>query len=408
MIRLGNKTIFAVSITSTNRIIFLRTLKTCNMGHEKTKRTNDFDKLVINVEQVHSITSSHAQNAINQLLTVRNWAIGYYIVEFEQNGQNRATYGEKLLSNLASRLKIKGLDRSMLNICRKFYITYPQICDSVNHKLQSIGNSFPLQSLSFSQAIKTPDNFTKSNKFQTSPEQLIGKLSFTHLREIMTIDDSFERYFYEFECIRCNWSVRELKRQIATNLFFRAGISKNPQLLLKDLKRKKNNTSLSIKDSYTFEFLGLEAKQAVNESELEQALMNHLQEFLLEMGRGFCFEAKQKRIMIDDEYYYVDLVLYNRILHCNVIIELKNDKFCHEHLGQLNTYISYYKENEMTEGDNPPIGILLCTQKGKKMVEYALAGMDNNLFVSTYMLTLPNTEILEKFLLQEIVEQENS
>ena len=123
------------------------------------------------------------------------------------------------------------------------------------------------------------------------------------------------------------------------------------------------------------------------------------------MGKGFCFEARQKRITIDDEYYFIYLVLYNRILHCNVIIELKNDKFSYEHLGQLNAYVSHYKENEMTEGDNPPIGILLCTQKGKKMAEYALAGMDNKLFVSTYLLTLPDTKTLEKFLLKEMSEK---
>lgn len=132
--------------------------------------------------------------------------------------------------------------------------------------------------------------------------------------------------------------------------------------------------------------------------------MDHLQEFLLELGKGFCFEARQKRIIIDDNYYFPDLVLYNRILHCNVIIELKNEEFSHENLGQLNAYVAYYKENEMHEGDNPPAGILLCTKKGPKMVEYALSGMDNNLFVSTYMLQLPDRVQLEKFLLDEMKE----
>ena len=132
--------------------------------------------------------------------------------------------------------------------------------------------------------------------------------------------------------------------------------------------------------------------------------MDHLQEFLLEMGKGFCFEARQKRIIIDDEYFFIDLVLYNRVLHCNVIIELKDDKFTHEHFGQLNAYVAYYKENEMNLGDNPPVGILLCTKKGPKMVEYALSGMDNQLFVSTYKLQLPDKSQLKKFLLSEMEE----
>ena len=148
--------------------------------------------------------------------------------------------------------------------------------------------------------------------------------------------------------------------------------------------------------------LGLNAKEAIDEKDLENALIKHLQDFILELGKGFCFEERHKRILIDDEYYFADLVFYNRFLHCNVIFELKNDSFKHEYLGQLNAYVSYYKENEMQEGDNPPIGILLCTQKGKKMVEYAIAGMDNKLFVSTYMLQLPDKTTLEKFILDEM------
>lgn len=243
-----------------------------------------------------------------------------------------------------------------------------------------------------------------SDIFVTDPEILVSRLSFSHIVEILPIKDSFERFFYEFECIRCGWSVKELRRQIATTLYFRAGISKNPEKLLEKTVSGSTESFLSIKDPFAFEFLGLDAKETVDESDIEQALMDHLTDFLLEMGKGFCFEARQKRIIIDDEYYFIDLVLYNRILHCNVIIELKDDKFTHENLGQLNAYVAYYKENEMTPGDNPPVGILLCTQKGPKMVEYALAGMDNKLFVSTYMLQLPDKEQLKDFLLKQMEE----
>ena len=243
-----------------------------------------------------------------------------------------------------------------------------------------------------------------SNQFVTDPDVLVNNLSFSHIREIMVLNDAFERFFYETECMKCNWNVRELRRQIKTNLYVRAGISKKPELLLKKSVDNVNGTMLSIKDPFTFEFLGLDARDAVSESDLEQALMDHLQEFMLELGEGFCFEARQKRIIIDDKYYFIDLVFYNRLLHCNVIIELKNDEFKHEDLGQLNAYVGYYKKNEMTEGDNPPVGILLCTDKGSQMVEYALSGMDNQLFVSTYMLHLPDKKKLEEFMLKEIEE----
>ena len=174
---------------------------------------------------------------------------------------------------------------------------------------------------------------------------------------------------------------------------------------LADSKAERQSASLQIRDPYTFEFLGLKAKDVVTESDIEEALILHLQEFLLEMGKGFCFEARQKRIIIDGEYYFADLVFYNRLLHCSVIVEIKNDVFRHEHIGQLNAYVSYYTENEMQPGDNPPVGILLCTQKGKKMVEYALGNMDNQLFVSIYQLQLPDRQQLEQFIIDECQNQ---
>lgn len=222
----------------------------------------------------------------------------------------------------------------------------------------------------------------------------------------MALDDPLARYFYEQECIKCTWSVRELRRQISTNLYVRAGISANPEKLLSlPSVQGHDSAELQIRQPFTFEFLGLKAQEVVDEHDLEDALISHLQEFILELGKGFCFEARQKRIIIDDEYYYPDLVFYNRILHCGVIIELKNEEFSYENFGQLNAYVSHYSENEMQPGDNPPIGILLCTRKGKKMVEYALAGMDNNLFVSTYMLQLPDKKTLEEFLLKQLEEE---
>lgn len=362
-----------------------------------------FEILAERVKNVHNATSSVAKGAVNQLLTIRNWAIGCYIVEYEQEGCDRAKYGARLLQNLAEELSIKGLDRSMLNVCRLFYIKYPQICATVSHKLQGI-DYFPENLAIIEEKLRGSICETASRKFETPPELLVTRLSFSHIKEIMPIEDPTERFFYELECIKGTWNVRELRRQIDTKLYFRSGISKKPELLLQRVEKGGADAVLSIKDAYTLDFLDLNAKDAFSESELEQAIMDHLQEFLLEMGKGFCFEARQKRIIIDDEYYFIDLVLYNRLLHCNVIVELKVGKFRIEHAAQLNAYISYFKDCEMVDGDNPPIGILLCTEKGPKMVQYVLNGMDEKLFVSTYKLRLPDREQLENFLIKEVKE----
>lgn len=362
-----------------------------------------FENLAERVKDVHNATSSVAKGAVNQLLTIRNWVIGCYIVEYEQEGRDRAKYGARILENLAKRLEIKGIDRQLLSVCRQFYIRYPQICATVSHKLQGI-DYFP-KSLAFmgnkhGGAICE----TVSRKFETPPELLITRLSFSHIKEIMSIEDPVERFFYELECIKGTWNVRELRRQIDTKLYFRSGISKKPELLLQRIEKSGADAVLSVKNAYALDFLGLNAKDEFSETDLEQAIMDHLQEFLLEMGKGFCFEARQKRIIIDDEYYFADLVLYNRLLHCNVIVELKVGKFRIEHAAQLNAYISYFKDCEMVDGDNPPIGILLCTEKGPKMVQYVLNGMDEKLFVSTYKLQLPDKQQLENFLIKEVKE----
>ncbi len=349
-----------------------------------SKTLHSFNDLASIVQTTHDAAQSSAVKAINRMQTMRNWLIGYYIVEFEQHGKDRAEYGTQLLKKLEERVDRKGLTRNTFQSSRNFYRMYPQMIENFKNRICT----------------------TVSCKFVTSGETLVSKLSFSHINEIMKVDDPLARYFYEQECIKCTWSVRELRRQISTNLFVRAGISNNPEKLLSlPSVQGHDSTELQIRQPFTFEFLGLKAQEVVDEHDLEDALISHLQEFILELGKGFCFEARQKRIIIDDEYYYPDLVFYNRILHCGVIIELKNEEFSYENFGQLNAYVSHYRENEMQPGDNPPIGILLCTRKGKKMVEYALAGMDNNLFVSTYMLQLPDKKTLEEFLLKQLEEE---
>ncbi len=346
-----------------------------------SSKIHSFNDLASIVQTTHDAAQSSAIKAINRMQTMRNWLIGYYIVEFEQHGKDRAEYGTQLLKKLEERVNRKGLTRNTFQSSRNFYRIYPQMIENFKNRICT----------------------TVSCKFITSGETLVSKLSFSHINEIMKVDDPLARYFYEQECIKCTWSVRELRRQISTNLYIRAGISSNPEKMLSlPSVQGHDSAELQIRQPFTFEFLGLKAKEIMDEHDLEDALITHLQEFILELGKGFCLEARQKRIIIDDEYYYPDLVFYNRILHCGVIIELKNEEFSHENLGQLNAYVSYYKENEMQPGDNPPVGILLCTRKGRKMVEYALAGMDNQLFVSTYMLQLPDKKTLEDFLLKQL------
>ena len=352
------------------------------------KKEITFDELVKAVKATNEASQASALKAINRMLTMRNWLIGYYIVEFEQKGKDRAQYGDKLLKRLEVRVGKPGLTVTTFKLSRSFYRLYPQMSNLFVTPvpiLERIGA-------------------TSSPQFITSPETLISKLSFSHIRELLSINDPLVRYFYEQECMRCTWSVRELRRQIETNLHIRIGLSKNPEECLSPYKNGSDSVQLQIREPYTFEFLGLNAQEVVMESELEDALIKHLQEFLLEFGKGMCFEARQRRIIIDDDYYFPDLVFYNRIGHFTLIVELKNEAFSHENFGQLNSYVSYWKENEMQPGDNPPVGLLLCTKKGKKMVEYAKAGMDNKLFVSTYQLQLPDESTLENFLKRQLDE----
>lgn len=364
-----------------------------------------FDVLTQYISTVHSTLQASAVNAVNRCATIRNWLIGYYIVEFEQCGKDRAKYGAKLLTNIVKRVKIKGVNTTLLKNSRKFYLTYPQLSEIIIQKSPILSDKIPaLCNLIPTSNVNSRISPTLSDKFMTPSISILSNLSFSHIVELLTIEDPLIRFFYEFECIRNVWSVKELRHQISSNLHLRVGLSKSPDMVMKRLSEiiEHQNTVLQIKDPLTLEFLGLSAGDYITEGDLENNLILHLQEFLLELGKGFCFEARQKRMIIDDRYYFADLVFYNRLLHCNVIVELKNDEFKHEYLGQLNAYVSYYRENEMQPGDNPPIGILLCTRKGRRMVEYALAGMDNKLFVSTYQLCLPDKRQLETFLIDAL------
>ena len=368
----------------------------------------NFDLLLNTIQQTHTVFQQNAVKAVNVSLTLRNWLIGYYIVEFEQNGEDRAKYGDKLIPNLVSGLNSKSLSFRNLNLFRQFYLLYPQIVQTLSAQLEQLqhNSNFPIMQ-SVSAQLENQETVvikTAEKRLEIPPQKLITNLSFSHLVELFPIKDPLQRLFYEMECIKGTWSVRELRRQINTLYFERSALSKQPEKLseLTQLQSESVVPVDVIKSVYAFEFLGLNAKDIVEESDLEKALIEHIQAFILELGNGFCFEARQKRILIDEEYYFIDLVFYHRVLKCHVIVGLKLDEFKHEHLSQLNTYVSYYREEVKREDDNPPIGILMCTKKGKKLVEYALSGMDEKLFVSKYMLELPSKEVLTAFLEKEL------
>jgi len=359
-----------------------------------------FDHLVDSIRQINKQLASQAGRAVNISLTLRNWMFGLYIAEFELRGKDRAVYGDKLLHELSKELrkhKISNTGRRQLYNYLAFYRTYPQIVQTVPAQSSHLIPS----SLNMGEKVRTP-----SAQLKIPPEKLLNSLSYSHLEQLIPFNGEIKRAFYEIECIRGNWSVRELKRQISSLYYERSGLSQNKEKLAELVKSGADpaEPELAVRDPYIFEFLGLKPQEVMSESDLEDQLLDKLQEFLLEMGHGFCFEARQKRILIGDTHNFIDLVFYHRILKCHVLVELKVDEFSHEYIGQLNTYVSWYKKNEMTEGDCPPVGILLCTRKDNPLVEYALAGMDNNLFVSKYQLELPKKEDIERFLAQQIKE----
>lgn len=356
-----------------------------------------FEQLVTTINDTHTQLSRQASRAVNLSLTLRNWLIGRYIVEYELDGADRATYGDGFIAKLAERLNVlPACSRRQLSLYSQFYRVYPEIWRSVTAKS--------------SEALDVSADVSEMIRLLSAPSTtlvLLKQLSFTHFETLLSLNDPLKRCFYEIEAVRGGWSVRELKRQIGSLYFERMGLSRDHEALsrLANQHAEINTPRLTIKDPYVFEFLELSPQDVMAESRLEDILLSRLQAFLLELGHGFCFEARQKRILIGDEYYFVDLVFYNRVLKCHVLVELKVDQFRHEHLGQLNTYVNWYKKHQITPGDNPPIGLLLCTQKHKTLMEYALAGMDNSLFVSRYQLEMPSPEQIASFLQEHLREE---
>ena len=238
---------------------------------------------------------------------------------------------------------------------------------------------------------------------KTAPQALFDRLSFTHIVQLLHVEDSMQREFYAIEAMRGPWSVRELQRQIDTNYYARSGWSKKSELLSKkiNLTAERQTFEQDVKSPYYFEFLGLSSKDIIDENDLEAAIVSHLKDFIMELGMGFCLEEEQKRLLIDDRYYKADLVFYHRILKCHCIVELKAHRLNYADVAQLNMYIEYYRKHYMQPDDYPPVGLLLCTEYGQEMVEYLTPFTDPQLFIAKYELQLPSKEKIRHFLMQE-------
>ena len=358
-----------------------------------------FDQLITNIENTHLELSSQAVRQVNYLQTIRNWLIGYYIVEFEQNGEDRAAYGQKYMEQTAERLNhIRGMAVSNLKNFRQFYLTYKWLDNGILTELKKI----PIRQ-TLSGELQVLD-YQVDSSITLPAETLINTLSFSHFIELFRLDSDLKRRFYEIEAIKNAWKVRELERAIDTLLFERTGLSTDKIGVIAKIKDKQKLSPIElVKNPYFLEFLGLEEKPHYSENDLETAIIDHLQDFLTELGNGFCFENRQKRITFGNTRYKIDLVFYHRILKCHVLIDLKLGKFDHADSGQMNLYLNYFRKNEMTEGDNPPVGIILCADKDDSLVEYATTGLAYDVFVSKYLVRLPDKEVLKKFIEAEMI-----
>ncbi|MCL2198322.1 MAG: PDDEXK nuclease domain-containing protein [Defluviitaleaceae bacterium] len=316
--------------------------------------------IILEIKQVLQTAQQNVAKHLNAELLNTYWSIGRIIVEHEQNNNARADYGAKTLKELSKILTTdfgKGFSRSNLQNMRSFYLSYSKMPDAS------------------------------------------GILTWSHYCELLSISDDSKRSFYEKETVNSRWSVRELKRQIGTSLFERLLLSegktnKETVLSLAQHGVEISNPSDIIKDPYVFEFLGIPESKPMLENDLEKALVQQIEKFLLELGRGFMFVGTQQRVTLGNTHRYVDMVFYNKILRAYVLIELKTVKFLPEAVGQLNAYLNYYNAEVNDETDNPPIGIILCTDKESVDAEYALGGLSNNIFASRYTYYIPNKEEL--------------
>ena len=334
-------------------------LKELFLVQEKDMQIEGYNELLKGISGIYTNAREQAAREVNTLMVNTYWEIGKYIVEFEQAGAVKAAYGTMLLESLSSDLALlhgKGFSRSNLNRMRLFYLQYP-IWAKVSHKL-----------------------------------------SWSHYVELLKIDNGLERSFYEQQTIQENWSIPELKRQKNASLFLRLAASKDKEGILQLAHKGQMVQSPAdiIREPYVLDFLNIPEPYYTSESNLENLIIENLQHFLLELGKGFAFVGRQYRVTLANRHHYVDLVFYHRILKCFVLIDLKKEEAGYGDVGQMNMYLGYF-ENEMNvEGDNPPIGIVMAREKDELQIKYAMHNVSSQLYVSKYQLYLPNELELRK------------
>ncbi len=317
-----------------------------------------YEALLENIGSLLEQARQKAYIAVNQVLVQTYWEIGKEIVEYEQQGEEKAEYGSGLLEDLSNDLRSrygKGFSKSNVYLMRLFYLKYP--------------------------------------KFQT----VSGKLSWSHYTELLGVAEDLARSFYEKQCLKERWSVRELKRQINSLLFERIALSKDKEGVLKLSRQGQlvEKPQDAIKDPYILEFLGLEESQKYSETEVEERIISKLKDFLLELGRDFLFVGRQKRITVGNRHYHIDLVFYHRVLKCFVLVDVKVGELTHADTGQMDFYLSYYNKEERREGEREPVGLILCASKNREFAQYVLADK-KNMFASEYKVKLPSEALLKQ------------
>lgn len=327
-------------------------------------RSDAASKVYQNIAAILETARANAYRAVNDVMVQAYWEIGRVIVEEEQRGKKRADYGKTLITELARRLTAdfgKGFTKTNLFYMRQFYLTFPKF-----HALR-------------------------------------GELSWTHYRLLLRVEKETARSFYLNEAVNSRWSTRELERQINSLLYERLALSRGKEkvLALAEEGQLVRTPQDLIKDPFVLEFLNVAEPHALREKDLEQGLIDHLQTFLLELGRGFAFVARQKRITIDGDHFYIDLVFYNFLLKCFVLLDLKIGKLTHGDIGQMDFYVRYFEQEEKAPDDNPTIGLILCSDKNEAIVKYTLLAESRQIFASRYKLYLPTEAELQRELHDE-------
>jgi predicted nuclease of restriction endonuclease-like (RecB) superfamily len=375
-----------------------------------TKKTPLYER----IRQILESARSSVARTVNTTQVVANWLIGREIVEEEQKGKRRAEYAEQLLLDLSARLTAeygRGYSVDNLEFFRRFFLEYNSLLGSEkSDALRRISTTTDISDAVRRKSMKSITVLSSQKQHAPrgeswQPGQLHLNLSWTHYRTLLRVEKTGARAFYEIEAIRNNWSARELERQINSLLFERLALSKNKKGLMRLATKGQviQRPGDVFKDPVVMEFLGLPASPKLVESHLEEALINNLQAFLLELGKGFAFMSRQERITLDGDHFYIDLVFYHTILKCFVLIDLKVGKLTHQDLGQLQLYVNYYDRERRTKGDNPALGLILCTDKNDAVVRYTLGpDQQKKIFASRYKLYLPTEAELQAELRREL------